>query len=120
MSLMRWIGQAALGVPFVWLGYEAFAEPGGRVAVAENLGIPQPETVVRANGLAMVAGGAALVTNVLPRAAAIGLATSLLPTTLAGHPFWTYEDPQARTGQRIQALKNLGLLGGLIGVAARR
>src|SRR5699024_7537613 len=71
MSFLKWAGQAAMGVPFIWLGYEAFSEPGGRVALAENFGIPQPETVVKANGLAMVAGGTALVTNVLPRAAAV-------------------------------------------------
>src|SRR5699024_4438951 len=120
MSFVKWAGQAAMGVPFIWLGYEAFSEPGGRVALAENFGIPQPETVVKANGLAMVAGGTALVTNVLPRAAAVGLVASLLPTTLAGHQFWKYDDSQARAGQRIQVLKNLGLVGGLITIAARR
>src|SRR5699024_563144 len=77
MSFLKWAGQAAMGVPFIWLGYDAFSEPGGRVALAENFGIPQPETVVKANGLAMVAGGTALVTNLFPRAAAVGLVASL-------------------------------------------
>jgi uncharacterized membrane protein YphA (DoxX/SURF4 family) len=117
MPIVHRLAHAALGAPFLWLGYEAAAEPGGRVALAADLGIPNPELAVRLNGAAMVAGGAALALGVLPRAAALGLAVSLVPTTLAGHAFWKHEDPQARHTQRIQLLKNLGLVGGLIAVA---
>lgn len=110
--------KVLLGLPFLWLGYEAASEPGRRVAMAERLGLPNPEAAVRLNGAAMVAGGAALILNVVPRLAAAGLAASLVPTTLAGHPFWNEDDPAVRTGHRIQALKNAGLLGGLLAVAA--
>jgi uncharacterized membrane protein YphA (DoxX/SURF4 family) len=110
---------AALGVPFVWLGYDAVSAPGARVAMAAKLGIPRPEEAVRLNGAAMVAGGVALVADVQPRAAALGLVASMVPTTLAGHSFWKEEDPQARKANRIQFLKNLGLMGGLLAVALR-
>ena len=120
MSLLQRVSQAALGVPFIWLGYEAASEPGGRVASAADLGLPRPEDMVRLNGAAMMLGGAALVLNVLPRAAATGLVASLVPTTLAGHAFWKHEDAGARKAQRIQVLKNLGLVGGLLAVTSRR
>jgi uncharacterized membrane protein YphA (DoxX/SURF4 family) len=113
------IAGAALGIPFVWLGYEAASAPGRRVALAAKLGIPRPEEAVRLNGAAMVAGGFALVADVQPRAAALGLIGSMVPTTLAGHSFWKEEDPQARKANRIQFLKNLGLMGGLLAVALR-
>jgi uncharacterized membrane protein YphA (DoxX/SURF4 family) len=120
MSPLQRLAQVALGVPFVWLGYEAASEPGGRVAAAADLGLPRPEEMVRLNGASMMLGGAALVSNVLPRAAALGLVASLVPTTAAGHPFWKHDEAQARTAQRIQLLKNVGLAGGLLTVAARR
>ena len=118
MKFTRRLAQTALGFPFIWLGYEAATSPGGRVAAAERLGIPAPDAAVRFNGAAMVLGGAALSANVLPRAAAAGLIASLLPTTFAGHAFWTMgtDDPN-RVAQRIQVLKNLGLIGGLAMVA---
>ncbi len=116
--LTRILSRAALGIPFVILGYQAATEPGGRVQAAEKLGLPEPELMVRANGAAMAVGGAALATGILPRAAAAGLAASLVPTTLAGHAFWKIQDPAERKGQTIQALKNLGLIGGLLAVAA--
>jgi len=118
MSIVHRLAHAALGAPFLWLGYEAAAEPGGRVALAAGLGMPNPELAVRFNGAAMAVGGAALALDVLPRAAALGLIASLIPTTLAGHAFWKHDDPQMRQTHRIQVLKNLGLIGGLLAVAA--
>lgn len=117
-SLIGRLGRALLGTTFIILGYEAAKEPGGRTALAENLGIPNPEMAVRANGVAMVAGGSALAAGVFPRAAATGLAASLVPTTLAGHAFWNFDDPMVRNTQRIQALKNMALAGGLLAIAA--
>ncbi|MDP4504159.1 DoxX family protein [Nonomuraea turcica] len=107
----------AIGLPFVWLGYEAVTAPGARVAMAAKLRIPHPEIAVRFNGVAMVAGGIGVATGVLWQAAAVGLVISLIPTTLAGHAFWAETDPQARKANRIQFLKNLGLMGGLLAVA---
>jgi putative oxidoreductase len=118
MSLVQRLARVALAAPFVWLGYEAASEPGSRVELAAKLGVPEPELAVKVNGAAMVAGGLALATGVLPKTAAAGLVASMIPTTLAGHSFWQHEDPQLRKTNRIQFLKNLGLIGGLLAVAA--
>lgn len=104
------------GLPFIVLGYEAATEPGGRVDLAAALGIPSPELAVRANGAAMVAGGLGLASGVQRRLAALGLVASLVPTTLAGHPFWQREDPMQRKSDRIQVLKNIGLAGAALAV----
>lgn len=73
--------------------------------------------LVRVNGAVQVAGGLLLLTR-LRRPAAVALAASLVPTTIAGHPFWQFDDPAERAQQRVHFLKNLGLLGGLILAAA--
>lgn len=117
MALLRRVAYAAAGIPFVILGYQAMSEPGGRVQAAERFGLSDPEAAVRANGAAMVVGGAALTAGILPRLAAAGLAGLLIPTTLAGHPFWQHKDPAARATQRLQLLKNSSMFGGLLAVA---
>jgi putative oxidoreductase len=99
---------------FVHGGWNAFKEPGNRPKQAEKLGLPEADRMVRANGLAMAAGGTALALGIVPRAAAAGLIASLVPTTLAGHRFWEEQDEQARRMQLTQSLKNLGLIGGLV------
>jgi hypothetical protein len=70
--------------------------------------------VVQINGAVQVVGGALLAFGRFRRLACLALMGSLIPTTYAGHRFWEETDDSARTQQRIQFAKNLGLLGGLI------
>lgn len=72
------------------------------------------ETLVRANGAVQLAGGLLLATGHFTRPVSLLLAGSLVPTTLAGHPFWTSDDPAERANHQIHFMKNLGLLGGLL------
>ena len=118
MAVIRRFAQVAMGVPFIVMGYQAASTPEKRAGAAVSLGLPEPETMVRINGVAMILGGAALALNTLPRAAAAGLAASLIPTTLAGHPFWKADDDVARATQQVHFLKNLGLIGGLVSFSA--
>jgi putative oxidoreductase len=114
-------GRVALSAMFVAGGADAFLHPGGRAQQAARLGVPlEPELAVRLNGATMVVAGVALALGVRPRLAAATLAVSLVPTTLAGHPFWREEDPDARRQQQIHCLKNLGLFGGTLLVLAER
>ncbi len=123
MSLVRRLARPALAVIFVSGGLDALRHPGGRTdaaapmveKLAELTGLPNdPELMVRANGATMAFAGLALATGRLPRVAGGLLAASLVPTTYAGHPFWTETDPQARKMQLIQFQKNVGLLGGVL------
>jgi len=107
-------GRAAMAGIYIKGGWDAFQEPGGRPGMAATIGLPESDLLVRANGLAMMTGGAALATGILPRAAATGLIASLGAVTLAGHAFWKEEDPAVRNRQLTQFLKNLGLIGGLL------
>jgi uncharacterized membrane protein YphA (DoxX/SURF4 family) len=78
------------------------------------------ETLVRINGATQVTAGLLLATGHATTPAALALAGSLVPTTLAGHRFWELDDSTERRSQRIQFMKNLGLLGGLIFAALDR
>ena len=122
MGAIDWVerrtGQALLGVIFMKLGFDAARSPGPRVEKAAALGVPNPALAVRGNGAAMVAGGAALTLDKMPRLAALGLIAAMVPTTLAGHPFWELEGAE-RKAQEIQFYKNLGLIGGLLVVLTR-
>jgi putative oxidoreductase len=71
-------------------------------------------SLVRVNGAVQLTAGLLLATGHFTRPAAAALAGTLVPTTLAGHPFWTIDDPTQRNAQRIQFLKNLGMFGGLL------
>jgi putative oxidoreductase len=116
-GLIGRLGRVGLAAIFIRSGFEVATEPGQRVAMVEAAGIPQAELATRLNGAAMVVAGTALALGVRPRESALALFALLIPTTLIGHQFWNEEGP-ARKQQEIHALKNLGLAGGLLAVAA--
>jgi putative oxidoreductase len=120
MANIKQLAYLLLSVIFVMGGYRAYAQPGHRVEQAAALGIPEPELAVKANGLTMVIAGAMLGLGILPKLAATALFASLIPTTIAGHPFWKAEDQVGRNMQQTQFAKNLGLLGGLLLVMTDR
>jgi len=122
--MIRRLGQACLGAVFVSGGIDALRHPEARAKKAAALGLAgrlgtDETTLVRANAAAMVLGGAALVTDHLPRLAAAGLAASLVPTTVAGHPFWSEPDPVAAANHRSHFAKNVAILGGCLLLATR-
>ena len=90
-------------------------------ALRSVLPIPaDDERVVRVNGGAQAAAGALLAMGVMPRLSATVLAGSMIPTSVAGHAFWKVDDPVARKQQRVQFLKNVAMIGGLLAVAGTK
>lgn len=73
-----------------------------------------PKTWVRINAGVQVVAGLAFATGRAPRLSAAALATSLVPTTIAGHAFWAEQDPAAKKAQLMGFVKNASILGGLL------
>lgn len=120
MSMIRSLGKLFLSGIFISGGWQAFAQPGGRVNKVANAGIPEPDMAVKMNGAIMVIGGTLLGLDILPRLAALALIGSLVPTTLVGHAFWKEASDAGKKPQQTQFYKNLGLLGGLLLVLAEK
>jgi putative oxidoreductase len=130
MTLIRLIARPMLASMFVMGGLDSVRHPSGKVPKAEKVtgqvppliekiapGLPvptDPETLVRINGGVQVVAGLALATGRFPRLSALALAATLAPTTYAGHAFWEETDKAARAGQRIQFVKNVSMMGGLL------
>ncbi|MEV6272162.1 DoxX family protein [Kribbella sp. NPDC051936] len=133
MTVVRALARPLLSMIFVVQGANSIRNPEPLVPKAQpvtdrlvpmvkKVAPPQvsdriPETtvnLVRLNGAVQVVGGLALATGKGRRLGAATLAATLLPVTVAGHPFWQMKDKESRQAQRIQFMKNLGLLGGLL------
>lgn len=133
MTLLRAGARTMLASYFIVNGVKAVRNPDPLVPAAEPVAdrvvpmlkkyAPQqvatviPEdtaNLVRANGAAQVIGGLALASGKGRRLGALLLAGSLVPTTLARHPFWSRTDPDERALDRSQFLKNVSLLGSVL------
>jgi uncharacterized membrane protein YphA (DoxX/SURF4 family) len=83
--------------------------------VAPQVKVPaDDQTLVRINAGVQIVAGLGLATGRAPRLCALALATSVVPTTVAGHPFWEEKDKTERTRQTTHFFKNLSMLGGLV------
>jgi putative oxidoreductase len=121
LAPVRAAGRVGLAAMFITGGADALWDPGPRAGKAAELGVPlEPELAVRLNGATMLVAGAALAIGVWPRLAAAALAGTVVPTTLAGHPYWRITDPAVRRQQRTHFYKNVGLFGGALLVMSER
>jgi putative oxidoreductase len=127
MRLVHTAARAMLGAIFVTGGVRTIKDPDPLVPAAKkvtdrvtptlqkvNPRLPtDTRTFVQLNGAVHLVGGLLLLTP-LRRPAALALAASMVPTTLAGHSFWQHDDPGERAGQQVHFMKNLALFGGLL------
>ncbi len=133
MTVVRALARPLLSTIFVVQGAKAVRDPEPHVTKAQpvadrlvpliqrvapaQIGDRIPEStanLVRLNGAAQVLGGLALASGKGRRLGAVVLAGSLIPTTLAGHSFWKESDKAVRATQKVQFMKNLGIMGGLL------
>jgi putative oxidoreductase len=127
MRFVHTAARAMLGAIFVAGGYRDVTNPDIVAPVAKKVtdrvtptlqrispALPsESRQLVQLNGAVHLLGGLLLLTP-LRRPAALALAASLVPTTLAGHSFWEHDDPGDRAGQQVHFMKNLSMLGGLL------
>ncbi|MGZ4483623.1 MAG: DoxX family protein [Nocardioidaceae bacterium] len=130
MNLIRLVARPMLASTFIYGGINALrytaalAEEAKPVndeirevahKVAPSLPVPEDDkTMVRLNAGVHIVAGLGLATGKFPRASALTLAATVLPTTAAGHPFWQEKDKAARADQMTHFFKNLSMLGGLV------
>ncbi|WP_405592139.1 DoxX family protein [Streptomyces sp. NBC_01190] len=128
MAVLRRLARPLLASMFLAGGYTTLRHPGAVAPAAAPVALPiaervkrlpnDPKQLVAINGAVQLGAGTLLALGRFPRASALALAATLVPTTLAGHPYWTIEDPEERARQRVHFLKNLSMLGGLLLAAA--
>ncbi len=124
MAVVRALARPMLASIFIIQGYDTLRRPERVAPRAEKVtgplkerveGLPDDtEQLVRINGGVQLVAGSLLAIGRFPRLSALALAATLVPTTLAGHPYWETKDEQERAQQRVHFLKNLTMFGGLL------
>jgi len=124
VKIVRTIAQPMLAAVFIAGGMDVLKNPEPRAKLAKpvvdwvastvSMAPRDPVAAVKLNAMVQLGAGGMLAAGILPRLAALALAMSVVPTTVAGHRFWEIEDPVQRARQRTQFLKNTAILGGLL------
>jgi putative oxidoreductase len=127
VRFVRTLARPMLAGVFIAGGMDVLANPEPRAKLAKPVVdriaavVPfapsDPKAAVALNAAVQIGAGSMLAAGILTRLAALALATSLVPATLAAHRFWELEDPAQRSRHRVEFLKNSAILGGLLVVA---
>jgi putative oxidoreductase len=110
-------GRFLLASIFVESGWGKITGFSGTVAYMAAQGMPLTEFLAVGAIVVELGGAIALMLGWQARWGAIALFLFMIPTTLIFHNFWAAEAAQVQ-GQTIHFLKNLGIMGGLLYVAA--
>lgn len=110
-------GRIALAALFLWSGYGKLFNIAGTVGFMRAHGMPMPEVLVWIALLVELVGGALLALGYRLRWAALALIAFTLVATLVFHAYWTLPPGQA-TGQQVNFMKNIAIIGGLLAVFA--
>lgn len=127
MSLARFVSRSMLASAFVLGGLNAARNSEALAPTVDSFLETLPHEVTdalpgdaadlaRLSGWTMVGAGSALALGVMPRLAATVLAAQLVPTTLAGHRFWS-APAEEKDSVRTAFVSNVALAGGLLTVA---
>ena len=124
VCLLSATGRVLVGWLFVHAGWRVLRRPGPATSLsAPSLAmlrarlpfVPAEDVlIVRANAAVHVTAGSLFMAGRAQRMSSLVLAASLVPTTAAGHAFWTISDPAQRRTQRAQFDKDVAIFGGLL------
>jgi uncharacterized membrane protein YphA (DoxX/SURF4 family) len=125
MQIIRTIARPLVAAPFMVTGLETLRNPAPRAdkvaptlkPLADRMSwLPSkdPETLVRIQGAISLGAGALFALGRFQRLTTLLLAAEMVPALLTEHRFWSEDDPDKRTVERAQMLKNAGLFGALL------
>jgi len=106
------VGRILLAVIFVLSGFGKLTNAAGTAGYMASHGIPFSGVLVWITGIVELGGGLMLVVGFKARLAAVVLFLFTIAATVIFHPWWS--DPS----QKLNFLKNLCIMGGMLYVAA--
>ncbi len=111
------VARILLTVMFIMSGYNKIPGFDGLVGYIASKGMPFPPLMAIGAIVVELGAGMLLLVGFKARWAALAIFLFLIPTTLVFHAFWSVPADQVAT-QRIQFLKNLTIMGGMLMVWA--
>jgi putative oxidoreductase len=116
-SIYSLVGRLMLAAVFLPAGLSKITGFAGTVGYISSVGMPLPTVAAGGAALVEVLGGLALILGFKTRYAALALAAFTLVASFFFHNFWALPEAQQMM-QQLMFFKNIGLIGGLLTVAA--
>ena len=106
-------GRVLLGSLFLLSGLGKFPNISGFAASLSSEGLPHPALLAAVAVMTEVVGGASLILGTLPRVTSVAMIVFTIAATVTMHRYWE-QSAAAMQAEKMNLLKNLGLIGGLL------
>lgn len=117
-DVVLFVGRLLFSSVFLWFGVAHLTKTEGSAQYAAYKKLPSPKLMVQISGIAMIAGGLAVVLGIWMDLAALCLAVVVLIMALVFHRFWEETDPQTKQVETAQFWKNIAIAGAGLAIAA--
>jgi uncharacterized membrane protein YphA (DoxX/SURF4 family) len=111
------MGRLIFGGFFLYNGINHLRSKEQLAGYTASKGVPAAEAGVVISGLALIVGGASVISGIKPKIGAVALLSFLATVSPLIHDFWNSQDPQARQNDLIHFSKNMALLGAALALA---
>lgn len=111
MNIVFWIGRIIVGVFFLFNALNHFTQLNNLAGYAQSKGVPAPKLAVIFTGLLLAIGGLSILLWQYLFWGTLALVLFFVPVTFMMHNFWAVEDPQMKTVEMVNFMKNMALLG---------
>ena len=108
------LGRIILGGYFITAGVGHITGWAGMLGYSKSKGVPMPELGNAFAIACLILGGLGILLGVWVRVVVLLLVVFLLLASFLIHPYWKDTDPMARMGNRVNFMKNFGLIGALL------
>lgn len=111
------LGRILLALIFILSGFNKLMDWDGTLQYMSSKNLPMTQVLLGLTILIELGGGLLIAVGWYARWAALAIFLFLIPVTLVFHGFWAFEGME-RNMQRIQFMKNLAIMGGMLYIAA--
>jgi uncharacterized membrane protein YphA (DoxX/SURF4 family) len=108
------LGRILFGGFFLYNGINHLQKAKDMASYAESKGVPAPELAVKLSAVPLLIGGASLLLGVKPKLGALAIFSFLAGVSPVMHDFWRNENPEERTKNMVDFMKNAALAGGAL------
>jgi|ERR1051326_5615803 uncharacterized membrane protein YphA (DoxX/SURF4 family) len=105
------IGRVLFSGFFLFSGVNHLMNLKAMSSYADAKGVPKPKLAVAGSAIPLLVGGASLLLGVKPKLGALALFGFLVGVSPVMHNFSNDEDPNERTHNRVNFMKNVALAG---------
>lgn len=111
MAILILIARILYSAIFIRSGFNHLTQIQGMGQYAGSKGVPAPKFFVALTGLMILFGGLSVLLGIFVKIGTLLLILFLIPTAFIMHNYWAIDDPNTKSIQQVQFMKNLALAG---------